>query len=66
MLRASEGKKSYFCLASLGVFVRLLSVTYIRMLLSASEQLKIGECLLNQAWMSQIRTKAATPTTTKF
>ena len=51
MLRASEGKKSYFCLASLGVFVRWLSVSYIRMLLSASEQ---------------IRTKAATPTTPKF
>ena len=43
--------KSYHCLASLGVFVRLLSVTYASMLLSASEQ---------------IHSKDATPTAPKF
>jgi len=42
---------NYLCLASLGVFVRLLSVTYASMLLSATDR---------------IRSKDATPTAPKF
>ena len=46
-----HGREDYHCLASLGAFGHLLSVTYASMLLSATDR---------------IRSKDATPTAPKF